>query len=119
MRVADTGAYIYHYGYVRDPVKMRHKVNYQRLFTFKDPAVMETPMDYAHQHGLLKPFTGTHPQIMQARIQRIQWDFKPIAKYNKPTIKDRFKKWMQRWTGWYIGYKNHKLIRTCREHSNP
>ena len=46
--------------------------------------------------------------------ERIQWDFEPIAKYNKPTMKDRFKQWMQRWTGWYIGYKNHKLIRFQR-----
>ena len=57
------------------------------------------------------PFTGTHPQLMHERIERLNWAFEhDTAKNHYP-----FKKWLKlkifELTGYMPGeYKNYKEI---------
>ncbi|MFA7381085.1 MAG: glycosyltransferase family 2 protein [Bacteroidia bacterium] len=108
-------AYIHHYGWVKHPKDMMAKQqSFHRMWhddTWVDKNVPKgEQFDYSGIDSLQK-FTGTHPQVMQERIQRINWDlgFDPSRK------KYTFKIWLlhivERLTGWRPGeYKNYKLM---------
>ncbi len=66
--------------------------------------------DYSQIDSLDK-FTGTHPQVMQARIRRQNWAFTHDISHKNLSLKYRFKLWMEKYTGWYVGeYRNYKII---------
>ena len=66
--------------------------------------------DYS-QVDALKHFDGTHPAVMQNRIDAINWkfDFDPTVK--NLSFKLKVLHGVESLTGWRIGeYKNYKLI---------
>ncbi len=89
-------AYIYHYGWVREPKAMQNKA----LGVFKywseenpDPQKLkfdEDEFDYK-RIDVLKKFTGTHPSVMKERVANKNWQFDYDISKNKLTLKDRFK----------------------------
>ena len=102
-------AYIYHYGYVRKPKSMAEKINLQHSFHESWQKNLKT-FSYHQEHGYLKPFTGTHPTLMQTRIQAMDWIFTPDPKRNKPSLQDTIKRCIETWTGYRIGgFKNYIL----------
>jgi hypothetical protein len=67
--------------------------------------------DYAGIDSLTT-FTGTHPAVMQARLERVNWQFDFDIREKKLSLKNRFRTWVEQLTGWRIGeYKNFKLLR--------
>ena len=108
LHVKPTEAYIYHYGYVRDPQKMAKKINLQHSFHETWQRHLRF-FDYSSEHGLLKPFKGTHPKVMRAYIAHSNWSFTPDPKRNRISIKDYFKHLIERLTGYRIGFKNYKI----------
>ncbi|NPA46896.1 MAG: glycosyltransferase family 2 protein [Chlorobi bacterium] len=115
LRVVPARARIFHYGWVRDPAAMERK---QRIFvdfwkeqghTRPDLQTRKT-YDYGAEQRALKPFRGTHPRIMQRRIQQKNWPFRPAPGYDKLSLKDRLKALVEKTTGHYIGFKNYKKI---------
>jgi hypothetical protein len=59
----------------------------------------------------LKTFTGTHPQVMTARINRQNWKFVFDLKNKNFSFKNNLKIIIEKYTGWRIGeYKNYKKI---------
>jgi hypothetical protein len=69
--------------------------------------------DYGNADRLIK-FTGTHPEVMQARINATRWniDFgtKPIKK--DMTLRRKVLQKIEDVTGWRVGeYRNYKIVR--------
>lgn len=123
LQVVHSKAQIYHYGWVRPPEVMREKTFFfdQLYHGNPDPekAQQGTPHTgenyrYKKIWGL-KPFRGTHPIVMQKRIQTQgwHWDLKNSPwvyswKDSKKVILDTF----ERCTGHRLfEYRNYKLIR--------
>jgi hypothetical protein len=88
-RVIKADAEIYHYGWVRPPVKMMKKqialssVHHGKDWVDKRYPDGEADFDY----GSLKTcrrFTGTHPSVMKERIASVNWNIRP----GKPNKKD-------------------------------
>lgn len=110
-------AYIYHYGWAKPPKGLTNKIrNFNRFYN--DEAWMEQHMpetyefDYGNADRLLK-FTGTHPAVMQKRIEATRWniDFgaKPIKK--DMTIRRKVLQKIEDLTGWRVGeYRNYKIV---------
>jgi len=108
-------AYVYHYGYVRDPGALQKKEKekiklyrndswIQRYFSKSDK------YEYESMREPLRRFTETHPKVMEERIKRQNWEFNPDLSVRYASTKDVIKRIIGKWTGWYPGeYKNYKL----------
>lgn len=115
LRVKPIDASIYHYGWVKDPRVMQQKHLHVHQFWHEDEAekhikVSVQGFDYSQIDSLDK-FTGTHPRVMQARIRRQNWAFTHDISHKNLSLKYRFKLWMEKYTGWYVGeYRNYKIV---------
>ncbi|MFN3381485.1 MAG: glycosyltransferase family 2 protein, partial [Runella zeae] len=103
LRVKPIDASIYHYGWVKDPRVMQQKHLHVHQFWHEDEAekhikVSAKGFDYSQIDSLDK-FTGTHPQVMQARIRRQNWAFTHDISHKNLSLKYRFKLWMEKYTG--------------------
>ncbi len=108
-------AYIYHYGWVRDPRAMQGKQRSFNHFYFDDEWIEKYVgnADKFDYEGIdaLKLFEGTHPLVMQPRIKAMNWKFDHDISKNNPKFKDRVKRLVERLTGWRIGeFRNYKII---------
>ena len=107
-------AEMFHYGYVREPEKFKEKLNFQDKVHHGDRVKQrQGSYDFSKEADALYPFEGTHPAVMQARIERKNWhfDFDPIRQ-NRFKLKDRFKMFIEKWTGYRVGeFKNYIHIK--------
>ena len=114
LRVKPIGAYVHHYGWVKDPRAMQmkqetfNKLWHSDQWVKKNVAKAET-FDYSVIDALER-FNGSHPQVMEKRILEKNWEFDRDLSLNKLSFKDRFKKFMLRNLGVFIGYKNYELV---------
>lgn len=118
LNVKALDAHIYHYGWVREPATMNAKVlhsgNYWGGEGFEEKKyqhMYEGGFDYS-QVDMLEKFRGTHPSVMQERIQRMNWAFRHDLTYNKLGWKDKAKNLLEKITGRrFFDYRNYKLLR--------
>ena len=109
-------AYIYHYGWVREPKVMQNKAagvgKYWSEEGFDENKVKFDVNDFDYgQIDVLKKFTGTHPLVMQKRIEEANWKFDFDISKNKPKSKDVFKDLIEKITGTRpFDYKNYHII---------
>jgi hypothetical protein len=116
LRVKLIDAYIHHYGWVKSLDKQRAKFGYFYKFWHTDEQ-MSAAKDYAdnfqfenHIDSLIR-FSGTHPAVMNGRLQSLNstFDFDITQKRYTPRV--RFLTFMEKITGWRIGeYKNYRLL---------
>jgi hypothetical protein len=115
LRVKPLNAYIHHYGWVREPQAM-----YQKQYDFsrhwagenwEPQKVYETGFDYKGETDALEKFTGTHPKVMQPRIERRNWKFEYDLSHNKLNPKEQFKNFIEKLTGRRpFDHNNYKII---------
>ena len=108
-------AYIYHYGWVKPPEIQREKMKSSINFWGEEHNVEEIKKQYESfdYSGIdsLSHFEGTHPQIMQDRLKRVNWLFDFDIKIKKLSLKNRLKMTVEKLTGLRIGeYRNYKII---------
>lgn len=115
LKVKLIDAFVYHYGWVKDPKAMQKKQENFNKYWHDDEWVNQNiskrdDFDYS-QIDMLKKFTGSHPKVMQNRIQQKNWHFDRDMSYNKLKFKDKLKKIIEKLTGGYIigEYKNYIL----------
>lgn len=116
LRVKPVDAWIYHYGWVREPKAMQNKFSgvgkYWSEEGYDEKKVVFDAASFDYDKiDVLKPFTGSHPELMQERIANRNWSFEYDISRNKPRLKDRFKNWLENVTGKRpFDYKNYKLL---------
>lgn len=116
LRVKPINAYIYHYGWVREPKAMHNKatgiIKYWSEEGYDERKIEfdKNEFDYT-KIDVLKKFNDTHPTVMQERIAKKNWQFNYDISKNKPKLKDRFKNALEKITGRrFFDYKNYKII---------
>ena len=115
LRVKLIDAYVYHYGWVRTPDRMREKLrDFGQLWHSDEEmtAIRQEAeaFDYS-QVDSLRLFESTHPTVMHARIQRMSWVFDFDVKQKQLSFKNRLKGLIKRLTGLQIGeYRNYRII---------
>jgi hypothetical protein len=115
LRVKQTGAFIYHYGWVKSPRAQQAKQNSFHKMWHNDewvkthvPEVEE--FDYSNI-DLLAEYKGSHPKAVEQRINNAGWTFKYDPLKVKRNFKYRFLFWVEKLTGWRIGEnRNYKII---------
>jgi hypothetical protein len=117
LRVALIDAYVYHYGYVKEPVALQKKVSTMVKFYHGDQWIKQffqskEKYDYEGMNEPVKKFDETHPAVMLDRIKRKNWPFQPDLSLRYYNFKDRLKRVIGNTTGWFPGeYKNYIRIR--------
>lgn len=116
LRVKLIDAYIYHYGWVRPPQTQTSKLQSMHRFYHNDDQIAKEgrsavpdAFDYS-QIDALAQFTGTHPAVMQARVDRLNWPFTFDTSRKHYTLRVRFLTFIEKLTGWRVGeYRNYRL----------
>ena len=114
LHVKPVDAYVYHYGWVKEPTAMQRKQeNFNKLWhsdNWVDKNVAKSnEFDYSGIDAL-ELFQGTHPRVMLDRIAKKNWKFDYDLSFSNLSMKDQFKKWLRKYTGIEIGYKNYKKV---------
>jgi hypothetical protein len=114
LHVKPIDAYIYHYGWVKEPKVQIEKINnFEKLYRnddyFEKLDKKPSEFDYSGIDSLAL-FTGTHPKVMQNLINRKNWVFEHDLSRNRLSMKNRFKRVVKWLTGIGIGYKNYKIV---------
>ncbi|HLP51775.1 MAG TPA: hypothetical protein VK154_12895 [Chitinophagales bacterium] len=115
LNVKQIDAFVYHYGWVKDPqAQQRKQENFHKLWhddTWVEQNVVKaTEYDYGIIDSL-KKFEGTHPAIIQPRIAKQNWTFDFDTTKSKMKLKYRLRRWIENTFGISVGeYRNYKLI---------
>lgn len=121
--VVDSGAWIYHYGWVRHPQVMRRKkialdsLHHDASWVRENNPEPSSPWDYGPLDRI-PLFRGTHPAVMQERIRSKDWDAADFSDPDNPPDHEhlrrgcRFHSAIERWLGRKIGgYRNWVVVR--------
>ncbi|WP_394991508.1 glycosyltransferase family 2 protein [Emticicia sp.] len=112
LKVKSIDAYIYHYGWVKPPSKMTEKIRGLSYFWHTDQELdQQQPsnldFDYSGIDSLTL-FEGTHPKVIQPRINNMSWAFDFNIKQKKYSLKNLILMKLEKLTGWRIGeYQNY------------
>jgi hypothetical protein len=115
--VKPVDAYVYHYGWVKNPKLMQQKIkNSINLWQENKDAlpVLESNdvFDYSEFDSLQK-FKGTHPETMLPRIAKQNWKIELNIRKKKFSAKDRFLYWYEKLTGKRLfTFRNFKILKT-------
>lgn len=115
LRVKLIDAFVYHYGWVKDPVRMKQKMYNSGKLWHSDEEMNEFMnkvnfFDFTEFDSLQK-FQDTHPQVMHKRIKNKNWNLNLDVSQKKFSLKQRFLYWFEKRTGKRLfDYKNYKLI---------
>jgi len=114
LNVKPISAEIYHYGWVKPPKAQQakqenfHKMWHDDEWMKKNIAQVEE-FDYS-QIDSLEEFKGTHPKVIQERINAANWNFKFDKSQIELTAKNKLLLFIEKTTGWKVGeYKNYKI----------
>jgi hypothetical protein len=110
--VADVGARVFHYGWVKHPEAQQQKqMQFHRMwhgdeYMEKNIAGADS-FDYSKIDSLAR-FEGSQPRVMKARIDRMNWTFSFDITQKNFGLKNRLLYWLEKYTGWRPGeYKNY------------
>lgn len=119
LKVKLIDAYIYHYGWARNPLLMQQKSDsFGKLWHGDNVAESEEQkqnrqpeFDYSNIDSVVL-FEGTHPAVMQQLVEQENWNFNvDINKKNFKNIKHRILYFLSSRFGWRpFEYSNYKRI---------
>lgn len=114
LRVKPLAAWVYHYGWVKEPEAMQRKQeNFHKLWHqdqwLEQNVVKADAFDYELHISQLQPFTGDHPKVMQERIATKNWKFDYDISIDRRSWKDKIKAFLKRYLGLDFSYRNYRL----------
>lgn len=96
LKVAESGAKMYHYGWVRPPKLMQnkrkalHTIHKGKKIAETSYKGQNTDFDYGPLEKC-KKFTGSHPEVMQERVKQMNWQDKLRKSGPYPSGQTKFK----------------------------
>lgn len=115
LNVKAIDAFIYHYGWVKDPTQMMKKQKDVSKLWNEDEALtsfLASPDFYDfNQFDSLEKFTGTHPAVMQQRIAQKHWNIELDTTKKHFLLKDKLLYQFEKLTGIRLfDFRNYKLL---------
>lgn len=118
LNVVPVAAEIYHYGWVRHPRFMQQKMEsvkqfYEGISEQKAEQIAnEKEFNYGAEYDALARFEGTHPAVMLARIQRLNWNVEIDLKKINMKLKYRFLYKIEKLFGVRLfEYRNYRILK--------
>ena len=114
LRVKPLNAYMYHYGWVKEPAAMQKKQENFNKYWHSDEWIEQNvkqseTFDYSGIDSL-RLFEGTHPGVMKERIEARNWKFDYDLSYNKVPPKEMAKRFAKKYLGLDFSYRNYRII---------
>jgi hypothetical protein len=114
LHVKPIEAYIYHYGWVKNPhlqsEKLRNSIQLYSEVDIEELIKKGEMFDYSTINSL-DVFQGTHPEVILDRIKHQDWDFKFDINKKNFKLKDAALYWVEKHFGVRLfEYKNYKII---------
>ena len=114
LNVKTIDAYVYHYGWVKEPKAMQRKQeNFHKLWhdqNWIDKNIIKADaFDYSNIDAL-KKFEGSHPKVMNSRVEKTNWKFEYDMSFNKLSVKNKTKIFLKEKLNINLGYKNYIKI---------
>jgi glycosyltransferase involved in cell wall biosynthesis len=114
LNVKSVDAFIYHYGWVKNPNQQTEKQkNFHKLWHSDETVKNMVQADEYDYNSIdsLALFQGKHPKVMDNRISKMDWDFQfDISKVNM-NLKYRILNFLEKITGHrFFEYKNYRKI---------
>ncbi|MCX6294960.1 MAG: glycosyltransferase family 2 protein [Bacteroidetes bacterium] len=115
LNVKYINAEVYHYGWVKPPEAQQAKQQtFNKLWHDDEWMKKNVPdvdkFDYS-QTDSVALFAGTHPKVMQNRIDKMNWKFSLDPTKKKLSIKVKVLMFFEKKIGWKIGeYRNYKIV---------
>jgi hypothetical protein len=115
LKVVAANAFIYHYGWVKDPRSMQFKQEDFSKLWHNDEWISKNienaqVFEYEKHISQLSRFDGDHPLAMKERIERLNWKFDYDITKNRRSVKD-FLKDSLLLIGLNFNYKNFIFLR--------
>lgn len=112
-------AEIYHYGWVRPPGHMQLKIDAVKQYyggisheDAREKAILEE-FSYSRNYDSLSRFNGTHPRIMEERINRLNWDPAIDIRIKRMNFRYKLLYWFEKLTGYRpFEFRNYRIVRT-------
>lgn len=114
LNVVPINAWVYHYGWVKDPlVQARKHSDFNKLWHNDDYVARITQEIYNYSDiDALGRFEDSHPEVMKVRIATKNWHFDGTRISRKSGIKDKLLFFFEKATGIRLfEYRNYKIIR--------
>ncbi len=115
LRVARSGARVFHYGWVRPPVQQAEKLaEFERLYQGNEARRRRLSQGFSYDvEEKVRPFQGTHPATMAARVAAEDWVFEPRRRRIRPGhLREDLLDLFEAGTGIRIAeYRNFELVR--------
>jgi len=115
LKVKPIEAFIYHYGWVKNPKKMQDKRKevvhyYQGNTTGTSPFITTDEFDF-NDFDSLQKFEGSHPAVMRERILRRNWQFSFDVTKKKFSLKNKLLYWIEKKTGRRLfTFRNYTIL---------
>jgi glycosyltransferase involved in cell wall biosynthesis len=116
LKVRQVEAYIHHYGWVKHPLhQQRKQLSFNKWWHDDDWVKENIPdvptFDYS-QIDSLQRYNGTHPKVMQDRIEAMNWQFTFDPTQRQLSWKEQLSRMVEQWTGKRLGeYRNYELLK--------
>lgn len=115
LRVARSGARMFHYGWARPPETQRVKLaEFERLYHGEAARERRLAEGFRYDVGeKVRPFAGTHPGPMRPWVEAADWPFVPRRQLlRRGHLREDLLDLFEAATGWRIGeYRNYRLVR--------
>jgi hypothetical protein len=113
LNVAKITAFVYHYGWVKEPKAMQLKQeSFNKLWHdddwMKENIIQTEFFEYEDHVTQLNKFEGTHPKVMADRIKKKNWKFDYDISTNNRSFKDLIKDILLK-VGINSSYQNYRL----------
>jgi hypothetical protein len=113
LNVKPVDAYIYHYGWVKEPEMMMNKIKNSTSFysetDWKNKLNKSDSYDYSSIDSL-SLFTGTHPKVMADHIKRKNWTFDHDMSFNRLSARYKAKIFLKKYLGISTFYENFRIV---------
>ncbi len=113
LRVKPIDAYVYHYGWVKQPDVMLNKLRNAKSFYKGVKWIKKAGSGQAFDYSTidsLKLFQDTHPLAMKEHIKRKNWTFDYDISFNKLSFRYRAKIFLKKYLRINSFYKNYKIV---------
>jgi hypothetical protein len=109
-------AYVYHYGWVKSPKNMQQKrkevIKYYNSDNSNEAEMIAEEIFNFNDFDSLKKFEGTHPAVMQQRIQTQNWQLNFDTTRKQFSLKNSILYWIEKMTGKRLfSFRNYNIIR--------
>jgi hypothetical protein len=113
LNVKPVDAYVYHYGWVKEPSVMMKKMKNASTFYENINWIHKLDKSSTYDYSTidaLRLFSGSHPRVMKEHIKRKNWTFDYDPSFNRLSLKYKGKLFLKKYLGLNTFYENYTII---------